>query len=192
MSLLLKVSLLGTSKPPVWRKILLNKNESFETLHYAIQSSFGWHNAHLWEFSPQAHRGLRIGPAFDDNPFMEAMGEDMQDASKVPISTIFAKPNDHYIYVYDMGDNWEHKIVLEEILEEPAPNPICTAGKGSCPPEDCGGIPGYYMMVEAINNPDHPEHEDMLDWVELDEGDKWDMDLFDLEDTQAYMKNIFA
>ena len=42
--------------------------------------------------------------------------------------------------------------------------PACIAGKRACPPEDCGGIWGYEEFLEAINNPDHEEHEEMLEW----------------------------
>src|SRR3546814_6068467 len=34
----------------------------------------------------------------------------------------------------------------------------------SCPPEDCGGIPGFYDFLEAITDPQHPDYEDRLDW----------------------------
>jgi hypothetical protein len=42
---------------------------------------------------------------------------------------------------------------------------FCVGGKLQGPPEDCGGIPGYYNLLEAIRDPAHEEHEDMLDWV---------------------------
>ena len=71
------------------------------------------------------------------------------------------------VYEYDFGDSWHHKIVLEKILPHD-PNislPRCTAGKRACPPEDCGGVWGYESFLEAIGDPKHPEHEEMLDWV---------------------------
>ena len=70
-------------------------------------------------------------------------------------------------YTYDFGDNWEHKIQLEKILprDKNIEYPACIAGKRACPPEDCGGIWGYEEFLEAINNPDHEEHEEMLEWV---------------------------
>jgi hypothetical protein len=33
-------------------------------------------------------------------------------------------------------------------------HPICIDGKLACPPEDCGGIPGYCDLIEAIADPD--------------------------------------
>jgi hypothetical protein len=34
-----------------------------------------------------------------------------------------------------------------------------------CPPEDCGGIRSYPDFVEAIQNPDHERHEELLEWI---------------------------
>jgi hypothetical protein len=83
------------------------------------------------------------------------------------------------MYTYDFGDSWEHRIVLEKRL--PAdPNltyPLCTGGQRACPPEDCGGIPGFYNLVEAISDPNHEDHEEMLDGF----GD-YDPEAFSLDD----------
>lgn len=66
--------------------------------------------------------------------------------------------------------------------------PICLAGKGAAPIEDCGGIWGYYNMVEALNNKKHPEHKDFRDWLDFKKGEKWDLNEFDLEDTQERLR----
>jgi hypothetical protein len=70
---------------------------------------------------------------------------------------------------------WEHALVHEGISPaNPALSyPRCASGARRCPPEDCGGLPGYEEFLEAISNPDHPEHESMLEWVggEYDPGE---------------------
>ena len=43
--------------------------------------------------------------------------------------------------------------------------PVCTDGELACPPEDCGGIPGFYDLREALSDPNHERHEEMLDWI---------------------------
>ncbi len=189
MPLLLKVTLEGSAKPPVWRKIRISEEETFETLHKAIQAAFGWHDNHLWEFSPKPYHPPVIGPPLEK--FFEEDENDHEDAGKIIISRAFHKPKDTFYYVYDLGDSWEHKIILQKLVGEAAPYPMCTAGKGSCPPEDCGGIHGYYHMVEAINNPNHDQHQEVLEWMGLSEGDGWDINSFDLDDVQAYMKKTF-
>ena len=73
--------------------------------------------------------------------------------------------NDSFLYEYDFGDSWEHLVVVEKILspeESPADLPVCSAGAWACPPEDCGGVPGYEGFLEAIRDPAHEEHQVML------------------------------
>jgi hypothetical protein len=67
-----------------------------------------------------------------------------------------------------MGDSWDHEVLVEKVLPREVNQhyPICLTGKRACPPEDCGGVWGYAEFVAAIQDPNHPDHEDMLEWVE--------------------------
>jgi hypothetical protein len=64
--------------------------------------------------------------------------------------------------------------------------PVCTGGKLNGPPEDCGGVAGYYNLLEAISNPDHEEHEEMLEWV----GDDFDPDAFSMDEVNERLTPI--
>ena len=70
-------------------------------------------------------------------------------------------------YVYDFGDNWIHEILLEAINpeEEGSKYPKCLAGERACPPEDCGSVPGYYDLLEVLNDPENEEYEDTVAWL---------------------------
>jgi hypothetical protein len=69
-------------------------------------------------------------------------------------------------YRYDFGDDWKHVLEFEETLDaDSGVYPRCLDGSGACPPEDVGGTHGYAQFLAAINDPGHPEHEDMLRWV---------------------------
>jgi hypothetical protein len=48
--------------------------------------------------------------------------------------------------------------------------PRCIAGERACPPEDCGGPPGYFDLLHAMADPNHPEREELLQWLG---GDAW-------------------
>jgi Plasmid pRiA4b ORF-3-like protein len=87
------------------------------------------------------------------------------------------------VYEYDFGDSWEHAIVLEEIVPRAstARYPMVLAGRGACPPEDVGGLPGYYHFLEAIKNPKDPDHEDMVEWG----GEGFDPVAFDVQATNC-------
>ena len=88
--------------------------------------------------------------------------------------------------MYDFGDCWEHEIVLERIL--PAGKgikyPICLEGERACPPEDCGGTPGYADLLEILGDPSHPDHEDMFAWLPGD----FDSERFDVEGVNRMLR----
>jgi hypothetical protein len=54
-------------------------------------------------------------------------------------------------YTYDFGDNWEHTIKFEKIIETDIanPHPTIIKGSGASLPEDCGGIYGYYALMNG-------------------------------------------
>jgi len=89
------------------------------------------------------------------------------------------------VYEYDFGDGWEHDIVLEAVgpAARAKPRVRVLAGKRACPPEDVGGIGGYYGFLEAIRNSKHPEHRDMLEW-----GGSFDPDAFEMEEINTYFQ----
>lgn len=89
----------------------------------------------------------------------EELGE-IGDADKIKLNDIFNKEEQTYTYIYDFGDNWEHKISLEKITDEEIKHPICLVGEGKCPLEDCGGIWGFAELKKAINDPEHLEFEE--------------------------------
>jgi hypothetical protein len=98
---------------------------------------------------------------------------------KVRLDQIVSAPKDRFVYEYDFGDGWDHEIVVEKVLP-PDPEgsyPVCVAGKRACPPEDVGGLWGYYEFLEALANPAHPEHEERVEWY----GDEFDPEAFSVE-----------
>ncbi|MGH1436637.1 MAG: plasmid pRiA4b ORF-3 family protein [Lewinella sp.] len=169
----LKITLQGSSKPPIWRQILVASTINFQELHAIIQGAMGWTNSHLHAFT-DSRRNFFIG--IPDNSGMM----DVTDGRTKKINTLLKKEKDHVLYEYDFGDGWIHTIELQKILpvDDKLRYPYLLKGKGSCPPEDCGGIWGYYNMVEAINDPKHPEHEDLVEWTGLE---YWDVNEVDLE-----------
>lgn len=72
-------------------------------------------------------------------------------------------------YLYDFGDDWEHQVSVEAVTTAGPDSryPRCTGGQGACPPEDCGGIPGYQHLRDALAGPPAPEQEKLLEWLSL-------------------------
>jgi len=158
-----KISL-KRSKPLIWRRIQVPETYSFWDLHVAIQDAMGWYDCHLHEFqmvNPKTGEKANIGipDEFYDREILPEWKQNISDYVSLENSAID--------YEYDFGDGWKHKIQLEKILprEQGVTYPRCLKGKRACPPEDCGGVWGYEEFLEAIKDPDHPEHREKLAWL---------------------------
>ncbi|MFB7632333.1 plasmid pRiA4b ORF-3 family protein [Streptomyces sp. NPDC056149] len=76
--------------------------------------------------------------------------------------------------------DWVHPIEVEKALprDPGVAYPRCLTGRRACPPEDCGGPWGYANFIEAITEPRHEKHDELLEWV----GGAFDPSRFDVED----------
>ena len=159
----IKVTLLGT-KPPIWRRLLVPASMTLAKLHDVLQTAMGWHDCHMHEF--------RAGERHFGRPDPEdiSMGMQVENERSIRLSSVLRRAGAKLIYTYDFGDNWEHAIVLEKQLPSlpDASYPICIDGKLACPPDDCGGIPGFYELVDALADPEHERHEELRDWLGYD------------------------
>lgn len=158
--------------PPIYRKIDIPNTYTFEQLHHIIQIAFDWTNSHLYEFM----NGL------------ELIGDEEAniDAKKIRLKERFYEPKQRILYVYDFGDNWEHKVEVEKIfdLDEKKHYPVCVSGRRAVPPEDVGGSGGYEHFLEAIEDDEHPEHEEYLEWI----GGYFDSEAFSRKEVNATLK----
>lgn len=201
MAFVFKIKVNGTSKPPHWRKVKVNETTHFDNFHLIIQVLFGWGNSHIYQFSPKgygSHPNIRYNYKddpedwyeFSDNksfPFSE-----FYDAEQIQLQDYFHSLKQKMVYIYDFGDDWKHTIELVEITDDKVIFPICLQGKGCDMIDDCGGIWGFYNMVEAINDKKHPEHAEYLEWLGMEEGDTWDLLEFDLEGTNGALREVFG
>jgi hypothetical protein len=91
----------------------------------------------------------------------------MIDERTVPLSRVLTQVGDTVVYEYDFGDSWRHTLLLEAILPVHADRtyPLCVAGARARPPEDVGGVGGYAHFLEAIADPAHAEHDELLTWA---------------------------
>ena len=156
-----KITLIG-SRPPIWRRLLVPADLTLAQFHDVLQAAVGWDDSHLHEFRIGRQR---YGVPDPEDMFMG--GSACINERKVRLGEVPGKVGAKAEYTYDFGDSWEHSIVVEKVLA-PEPGvvyPLCTAGKGRCPPEDCGGLGGYYNLLDAIQDPDHEQHEELLEWI---------------------------
>jgi hypothetical protein len=170
------------SKPPIWRRFQAPSDMHLAKLHHVIQEVMGWTDSHMHQFKVgNIYYGTTYPDDFDGVP-------ETRDERKARLSMLVSKPKAKFIYEYDFGDSWEHEVVLEKILpsESGTKYPVCLDGKRACPPEDCGGVWGYDGLLETIKDPNHPEHEEMLEWL----GGDFDSEKFDVEAVNKALRRI--
>ena len=161
----LKVKLLAVTKPPVWRRLKVRADTRLDQLHEILQAALGWENYHMHVFS------------FAEEEFGIPDPElGFSDERRVTLGELIAGPGDRFRYTYDFGDDWEHEITVEDLLDaDPETHyPILIAAKGACPPEDCGGTWGYADLKEILADPNHDEHQERLDWLGLNNATEFD------------------
>lgn len=164
----LKISLKAI-EPPIWRRVRVRGSILLPRLHKVIQRAMGWHDAHLHEFIIQ---NVRYGEPEPDEPHYQVKAE-----RNFSLREVAPRAGMRFEYVYDLGDGWQHDVIVEriEVSAEPLRSPVCLDGQRACPPEDCGGFRGYAELLEILRDPDHPEHEDRLEWL----GGGFDPEAFD-------------
>ncbi len=176
----LRVTLLDI-KPPVWRRVAVPSDITLAKLHKVIQILFFWTDSHLHEF--------RCGDMICAMPDPDYDAPDVVDDRRVKLNEVMDKPGDRIVYCYDFGDDWQHRIDLKRI-EAPLPDkkyPVCLEGARACPPEDCGGPPGYENFLRALADPKHEEHELYTDWI----GGEFDPEAFDISGINAELRKKF-
>jgi len=175
----IKISLMGT-RPLIWRRVLVPSNMTLQQLHRVIQATMGWYDSHLHEFTIG---GEQYGMRDPDGGFMD--DDPPRSERTARLAGLLGWKGAKARYTYDFGDGWEHQIVVEKVLPPTADLecPACIAGQLACPPEDCGGVGGYYNLLEIIGNPKHEEHDRMLEWL----GGPLDPEAFSIEAANALL-----
>ena len=154
------------SKPPIWRRVIVPAGITFSQLSMILNEVMGWSGYHLFEVEFY-HLELRIIENADEYMDIGYGPYDYLEASTTYIRE-YLEENDWFTYTYDLGDDWQHRVTIEKILDDYDYNyPQVLKYKGNCPPEDCGGIYGYYEYLDIINDKDHPEYEERLAWMEM-------------------------
>jgi hypothetical protein len=179
----LKVTLRDVSKPPVWRRVLVPDDCTLEDLHDIIQESMGWDDSHLHVFR-QGHTHYGVTGGF------QALDDVDEDEADVELRDVLARPGAKLTYTYDFGDDWEHEVKLEKVISPDDPAvpeilPAVLAGSGACPPEDCGGTPGYAALKQALADPRHEDHAHYLEWLGVEDAAEFDPAAFDVKEANA-------
>ena len=154
-----RITLRYVDNPPVWRQVLIPAAYPLSRVHRVVQVAMGWEDCHMHAFRIGK---TTYGPDPEDEP-------GYADETKARLADV-ARVRTRIGYEYDFGDSWEHELVVEArtVAQAGQTYPVCIAGKGACPPEDCGGIYGFAELKEVLAGPDSEERDEMLEWVDED------------------------
>ena len=179
-------------KPKVWRRFVVPASLDFYDLHSVIQTSVGWTNSHLFNFSIEdttnnktiqlvgdeesVSENFGMAQYYMKNPPEEGSYEFKMYQRFIRTQLLLARDvdlsqyvtdNPEFRYIYDFGDGWDHEVVLEQVVYDYANDyPQLLEGKGTCPPEDVGGPPGYDEFKRVMKDKENPEHARMKAWAE--------------------------
>jgi Plasmid pRiA4b ORF-3-like protein len=164
--------------PRVWRRLLVPGSIRLAKLNDVFQVAMGWTNSHLHRFTIGDESFAML---LDDYP------EDEADEKEVSVLQAIAEHR-RFSYEYDFGDSWGHEVVVEELTRLPhgLKHAVCLDGQNACPPEDCGGVGGYAALLEALADPTHVDHNELMDWV----GGTFDPALFGLAAVNAELQRL--
>ncbi len=153
---LLKIQRLDI-EPAIWRRFVVPANITLDRLHDVIQIVMGWTDSHLHEFTIGKKR-------YTEYPESK---EDGIEYGRYRLEELINRKERNFSYLYNFGESWEHKLVLEEsryFNPELRTKLACLEGERACPPEDVGGVPGYFEFCNALKNPSHEAHESYMEW----------------------------
>jgi hypothetical protein len=168
---ILDVSLVDV-RPPVWRRIAVPSHFTLGHLHRVLQVAMGWTDTHLHQFE--------VGDTLYSDPTFELDGfDEVEDEGSITVAQALPRKGSRARYEYDFGDNWEHLLRVEKVgpREAGVEAPRCLEGARACPPEDCGGPFNYPEFLEALRDPRHEQHDELLEWL----GGEFDPEAFELD-----------
>jgi len=169
-------------EPLIWRRVAVRTSINLKVLHSVIQAAMGWLDYHLWEFTANERKyGILIPNDLDWNGRIK-------NAATTKLSALLTTGAMEINYIYDIGDNWQHRIIVEK-LKPAEPNalyPQFLGGERRCPPEDCGGFPGYYDFLDNIASKQSKKRKAALDWY----GRPYDPDEIDEQQIVINLESI--
>jgi hypothetical protein len=146
--------------PLIWRRVDVSLTTNLRALHEIIQAVMPWENYHLYKFA--------IGERVYGEPDPEdaVWGRKIYQAKGMRLGTLVERGVSELLYTYDFGDDWQHRVIVEEVLDaQPGTDyPTFIDGERTAPPEDVGGPPGFMDFVEAMAKPRHPQRKDLVRW----------------------------
>ncbi len=194
MYFVIKIELTDISNPKIWRRIKVPGHYTFDQLHHVIQAAMGWQDIHLYRFMENdIYDTITLSSPYDEDYGI--------NAETVKIDNLLFQFHDtgcmdrarkKLKYWYDYGDSWLHEIDVEEVIYEDLPQAKIVAGKGACPPENCGGTSGFEDIKESLRTgaPSVIHNESWVPWLEGCGYKGYDPDVYDIKAARRGVKKV--
>lgn len=148
-----------------WRRLAIPSTATIDLLHVALQEAFQWNDYHLHEF--MTSRGERFGLPDSEEEILPPNVPPLLPEPMFEVTALFESVPDTARYVYDFGDDWEHHLTLEAIIEGAELQfPQVIASQGPSLPEDAGGVRGYLEKQKTLSKPRSADFEAISEWME--------------------------
>jgi hypothetical protein len=158
-------------EPKIWRSFYVDSDLTLLEFHHVLQEAMGWEKIHAYFFEfnfgrvycPDEEDRLKKYISFDDAPEEPVFVDDIK------LKDLPLKKGSKFEYRYDLRQWWDHKIELLDTNYKPGYDQLpltftCIDGARACPFEYCGGPYSYMQMLEARNDPDHPNFQWASEW----------------------------
>jgi hypothetical protein len=189
------------SEPEIWRRFELRGSLALSQVHQVLQAAFDWEDAHLHRFvTSDPFAPLRpVDGEFPEVPQWIPQQECEEPGDRpeedCSLDQLLALGSGEAFYEYDFGDSWLHRLELvsRRPAEPSAPFARLIGGDRRGPLEDSGGLPGYEEIMNALADPDHPDHAEHLAWVADMTGSDvaFDPALLDIGDVNRTLAEMF-
>ena len=154
---IIKLTLAGCEEE-CWRRFRVPATISLAALHdQVLVPVMGWARGYHGYVFAEPKNGSIFGPKNNDG-YIDMMHvgmhfHDIMDDVKVPLGTILRHEGDTCQYTYDLGDQYEHILCVEAIVDSVSNSDSDSdsgsggvavvellGGYGACPPEDSNGL----------------------------------------------------
>jgi hypothetical protein len=135
---------------PVWRRLHVPSAITLGTLSDILENAFEWDGDHLHKFELG---NVSYVPEFLLERSLLGFGPPMIHEEAVRLEQVAPRPGAALEYTYDLGDEWRHRIEVEDIIpaEPGVLYPTCVAGRGLAPEEDSYDYtPGTFTEADRL------------------------------------------
>ena len=146
-------------EPLIWRRVGMRSSMNLKALHNVIQAAMGGRIV-------TCGSSLRTSASTACSFLTTLIGIADKNAARTKLSALLTTGIPEIGYVYDIRDNWRYRVIVEkpESCRTGALYPQFLGGGRRCPPEDCGGFPGYYEFLSNIASKERRQRQAALNW----------------------------